>query len=157
VQKEIIADQNLQGKHTSLNEATNMDVEETGSVSNATQNGSKEDERNVEGKAKVASVFEKLDKVMENYLKEHINADNELSKNKNGNMVKSVVEEGEQVYITNSMEVVVNSMKERIFGHSIRKPIDTQQVIELQDMEDWTYWNNTTMVINEFPINQIVT
>jgi hypothetical protein len=33
VKKEIIADQNLQGKHKSLNEATNMDVEETGSVS----------------------------------------------------------------------------------------------------------------------------
>jgi histone deacetylase complex regulatory component SIN3 len=71
-----------------------MDVEENGSVSNATQDGSMEDEMNVEGKARVASVFEKSDKVMENDLKEHINPDN------------VVEEEDEQMYITNSMEVV---------------------------------------------------
>jgi hypothetical protein len=39
---------------------------------------------------------------VKNDLKEHINSDKEISKNKNGNMVKSVVEEeGEQMYITN--------------------------------------------------------
>jgi hypothetical protein len=96
-------------------------------ASHAPQDGSKEDEMNVEGKAKVASVFEKSDKVMENDLKEHINQDNELSKNKNRNRVKSVVEEEyEQMYVTKSMEGVGNCMKERIFGHSIRKPIETK-------------------------------
>jgi hypothetical protein len=40
IQEGTITDQDLQGKHSSLNGATNMEVEETGSVSNSDQDGS---------------------------------------------------------------------------------------------------------------------
>jgi hypothetical protein len=46
VEKDKIADQDLQDKHSSLNEATNLDVEKTSSVPNAHQDRSKEDQMN---------------------------------------------------------------------------------------------------------------
>jgi carbamate kinase len=38
-QEGLVADHDLQGKHSSLNEAVNMDVEGTGSISNAVNQG----------------------------------------------------------------------------------------------------------------------
>jgi hypothetical protein len=61
---------------------------------------------------------------MENKLKEHINQDNEILKNTNGNIVKSVVEEEDnQIHNSKYMEEVENSTKESMFGHSIWKPM----------------------------------
>jgi hypothetical protein len=42
------------------------------------------------------------------------------------------------MYITNYMEVVENPLKRKNYEHSLQKPMDTQQLIELQDMEGST-------------------
>jgi hypothetical protein len=92
-QEHMIADQDLQGEHSSLNEVTNMDVEEIGSVSNAEQDGSKEDEMNVDSKDKEASASEIPDKVIENDLEENLNQDDEVSMNPSEGNANPVAEE----------------------------------------------------------------
>jgi hypothetical protein len=120
------------------NEAKDFIEKETGSVLKTYQNSYKEDERNVEGKAKIALVLEKPDKVIEDDLKEYINQDEELLMNTSGNTVKSVTKEGKQMNIIKFMKEVGNPAE--ILEHSIHEPIHMQQVIKLQDVEDWTYW-----------------
>jgi hypothetical protein len=92
-QNNMIADQDLQGKHGSLKEATNMDVQEIGNVSNADQDGSKEDEMNVDSKDKEPSASEIPDKVIENDLEENLNQDDEASIHPNEGIVNSVAKE----------------------------------------------------------------
>jgi hypothetical protein len=52
VKQDIIIDQNLQGKASSLNATTNIDMEETGSVSNTHEDASKEDGMNADSRAR---------------------------------------------------------------------------------------------------------
>jgi hypothetical protein len=79
---DIIADQDLQDEHGSLNEATNMDVEETGNITNAEQEGSKEDEEmNLHGKDREVSGSEMPDRVTEDDLEENLSQDDEVSMN----------------------------------------------------------------------------
>jgi hypothetical protein len=54
-----------------------------------------------------------------------------------------VGEEDEQIDVTKFKEEVGKPTEERTFDQRIRKPTETkstQQAIELQDVEDWTYW-----------------
>jgi hypothetical protein len=66
--EDMNTDQDLQGKHSSLNEAVSLDVEETVSVSNSDQDGSEEDRMNVDSKDKEVIASEIPGKVTENDL-----------------------------------------------------------------------------------------
>lgn len=92
-EEDMIADQDLQGERNSLNGATSMDVEETGSVSNAEQDGTKEDEMNVDSKDKEASASELPGRVVENDLEEHLSQDDEVSMNPSESNANPVAEE----------------------------------------------------------------
>jgi hypothetical protein len=75
---------------------------------------------------------------MENNLKEYIKQDNDILKNTNGNIVRSVIEQVDnQIHNSQNMEEVENSTKDSSFGLSIWKPMkakSTQQTIELQNI-----------------------
>jgi hypothetical protein len=139
-EKDQIAHQDLQDKHSSLNEATNLDVEKISSVSNAHQVRSKEDEMSADSKDKEASASEMPDKVIENDLEENLNQDNEVPMDTRKCIVKSVAEADEQMNVIKFTEEFGLPTKERTFNQIIRKPIKTKstQVIELQNVED--YW-----------------
>ncbi|PNF15626.1 hypothetical protein B7P43_G15971 [Cryptotermes secundus] len=92
-EEDMIADQDLPGEHGTLSEATNMDVEESGSVTNTEQDGSKEDEMNVDSKDKEASSSEIPDKVMEDDLEENVSQDDEVSMNPSESNANPVAEE----------------------------------------------------------------
>ncbi|XP_021933067.1 zinc finger MYM-type protein 4 isoform X3 [Zootermopsis nevadensis] len=103
---DIIADQDLQDEHVSLNEATNMDVEETGSITtNAEQEACKEDEKmNLDGKDKEVSISEMPDKVTEGDLEEHLSQDDEVCMNPSESNANPMAEEESSMNVSEEAE-----------------------------------------------------
>jgi hypothetical protein len=102
---EMVADQDLQDKHGSLNEGTNMDVEETGSITNVEREGCKEEEEmNLDGKDKEVSVSEMPDKATEDDLEENLSQDDEASMNPSESNANPVAEEETSMHVSEEAE-----------------------------------------------------